>query len=125
MQPQRFHISSSDSNFLIRFSSKYTALAVIGEPSVFVDVVLYCLIQLYGVLLETFNSAHKSTIFSPVWYRTTASSLSDVEYFKVSLLSRVCFKIIRVTKQGNRQGRQQHESRGPSSHIWWQNGDYF
>ncbi len=34
---------------------------------------------------------------------------------------RVCFKTIKVTKQGYTQGRQPHENRGLSSHIWWQN----
>ena len=38
---------------------------------------------------------------------------------------RVCFKTVRVTKQGTRQGRQQHENRVPSSHIWWRNGGCF
>ena len=38
---------------------------------------------------------------------------------------RVCFKTIKVTKPGYNQGRQRHENRGLSSHIWWQNDDYF
>ena len=33
---------------------------------------------------------------------------------------RVCFKTIKVTKQGYRQDRQQRENRVLSSHIWWQ-----
>ena len=32
----------------------------------------------------------------------------------------VCFKTIKVTKQGYRQDRQQRENRVLSSHIWWQ-----
>ena len=34
--------------------------------------------------------------------------------------ARVCFKTIKVTKQGYRQGKHRHENREPSSHIWWQ-----
>ena len=37
----------------------------------------------------------------------------------------VCFKTIKVTKQGYRQDRQQRENRVLSSHIWWQNGGCF
>lgn len=38
---------------------------------------------------------------------------------------RVCFKSIKVTKQGYRQGRQRRENRVLSSHTWWQNGGCF
>ena len=55
---------------------------------------------------------------------STQKQLKDVEKL-LRLDPRVCFKTIRVTKQGNRQGRQQHEKRVPSSHIWWQNGGCF
>ena len=39
--------------------------------------------------------------------------------------SRVCFKTIKVTKQGYKQDRQQRENKELSSHIWWQNGGCF
>ena len=39
------------------------------------------------------------------------------------LYTRVCFKTIKATKEGYRQGRQQRKNRGLSSRIWWQNDD--
>ena len=41
------------------------------------------------------------------------------------LTTRVCFKTIKVTKQGYRQGKQQHENKAPFSHTELRNdGDF-
>lgn len=39
--------------------------------------------------------------------------------------SRVCFKTVKVTRQGYKQGRQQPGNRELPSHIWWQSGGCF
>ena len=38
---------------------------------------------------------------------------------------RVCFKTVKVTRQGYRQGRQQPGNKELFSHIWWQSGGSF
>ena len=40
-------------------------------------------------------------------------------------LPRVCFKTVKVTRQGYRQDRQQHGNKELSSRIWWQSGGCF
>ena len=39
--------------------------------------------------------------------------------------ARVCFKTVKVTRQGYWQGRQQPGNKELSSHIWWQSGGSF
>lgn len=39
--------------------------------------------------------------------------------------ARDCLKTVKVTRQGYRQDRQQHGSKGLSSRIWWQSGGCF
>ena len=40
-------------------------------------------------------------------------------------LPRVCFKTVKVTRQGYRQDRQQHGNKEFSSRVWWQSGGCF
>ena len=53
-----------------------------------------------------------------------ALSLADRGH-NMLLHPRDCFKTVKVTRQGYRQGRPQPGNRELSSHIWWQSGGCF
>lgn len=61
-----------------------------------------------------------------VYFRALSMVALDLTLsFSPTHMPRVCFKTIKVTKQGYTQGKQRHENKAPFSHTGLRNGGNF
>lgn len=125
-RPQRYGppINRGNENLYIRIRS------VAGMTQLVDDAVLNCGFGKGGVndRIKSIKLSIQATKISSirVYFRALSMVALDLTLsFSPTHMPRVCFKTIKVTKQGYTQGRQPHENRGLSSHIWWQNDDNF